>query len=646
MRNTATHFRVWFVAFGIASLALARNDGWRDGSASRARGDTPVFRGNSSSGGQAPAAGATRSFAPPATAGRAAPAASFAPRAVQTPSAVRTVPQVRQPQPVFGSGRSSYAPEAPTVRSTPRITSDSPTPRRQPDTSAFRPSATPNPATPPVAQTSPRFHPGGAPSQPLTPQQPSRPLFQNEGARSYGTERTVQPKSETTVAAPAAGSRTPWGRQTPNPARSDGTLFDGAARRTETPPATPLSGSGAPQSWGRQTPNPARSDGALFDGAARRTDPFGRAGIPRRETPDVRLDTATPRNTTVPARFGTTGLRNNWRGDSGSERFGPAYSPKGRSGSGIFRSDTAARGDKPGAERPGPRDSNRLLSRPSYRPGDRHTQPFHGSHPSYYRGGRHDDHHDDHHRASRHAYCAFSPVWWGPVVYPAGFGLTWYSGSFGLSIATYAPAHTYTRYYDSWCGGGWGYSSAYYGGWRSGWYGGFSYVYNPWPVYRTYYLYDPYPVTETIYVTQPVTETIYVTQPAAATAAVSPAAPSVTTESYAVSAAAAPAAYAAVPAASPSAWDEAPAVSRAEAAATSCFCPCQCNGIRPCTCDYPCGAEYGLRDEEFDLSLGFASYADTLNPETIWSSYAGLDRWEPAEDDGSALFATRTDDAR
>jgi hypothetical protein len=68
--------------------------------------------------------------------------------------------------------------------------------------------------------------------------------------------------------------------------------------------------------------------------------------------------------------------------------------------------------------------------------------------------------------------------------------------------------------------------------------------------------------------------------------------------------------------------------------------------MRPCTCDYPCGSEYALRDEDFDLGLAFASYADTLSSEAIWSSYAGLDRWDTQATYERATVATAEGDAR
>ena len=65
--------------------------------------------------------------------------------------------------------------------------------------------------------------------------------------------------------------------------------------------------------------------------------------------------------------------------------------------------------------------------------------------------------------------------------------------------------------------------------------------------------------------------------------------------------------------AQPTQWEAAPAVERVDTAAAGCLCPCRCNGQRPCTCSYPCGSEYALRDEDFALNRSFASYADAQN---------------------------------
>ena len=42
----------------------------------------------------------------------------------------------------------------------------------------------------------------------------------------------------------------------------------------------------------------------------------------------------------------------------------------------------------------------------------------------------------------------------------------------------------------------------------------------------------------------------------------------------------------------------------------------------------PYGSDYTYQPEYYDLSLDFVSYAEDLDPETIWLSYAGLDYWE------------------
>jgi hypothetical protein len=222
------------------------------------------------------------------------------------------------------------------------------------------------------------------------------------------------------------------------------------------------------------------------------------------------------------------------------------------------------------------------------------------------------------------SHIAYRPV---PVYAASGMSFFWSSGAFALSFGAYSwPSYGYTctRYYDSWHSGHWEYSNLYLGGWRSGWYGGFSYIHNPWPVYRTYYFYDPAPVVTRV-------ETVYVEQ----------AAPTATAAAETTSVLAAP------PAAAPTeesagAWAEAPAAERVEAQSHRCFCACGCNGTRPCLCDYPCGAEYEDLTTRTDLRLGYVSYADSLNPEVIWASYANLDRaadegYDPTETETAAL---------
>jgi hypothetical protein len=259
-----------------------------------------------------------------------------------------------------------------------------------------------------------------------------------------------------------------------------------------------------------------------------------------------------------------------------------------------------------------------------YNPPDRH-----GGRHTAYRAPHFDRH--GHHRPDRHHHHSrfyfglalgsawytpgwYGPSWYAPVYSPASFtSFGWSNRHWGFSFSSYWPVHA-TPYYDTWTCGGWSYTGIYSGGWRSGWYGGFSYIYNPWPVYRSYYFYDPVPVvtrTETVYVTQPAAQTTVVYEPTSyATASAAPAQQAETA----------------------TLWDAAPAAEQVEAETAGCFCPCRCNGQRACLCAYPCGAEYAMLAEDFDLSTAYRSYAETLEPETIWESYAGLDRWtQPAE---------------
>ncbi|MEI7899793.1 MAG: hypothetical protein WCK89_06040 [bacterium] len=349
----------------------------------------------------------------------------------------------------------------------------------------------------------------------------------------------------------------------------------------------------------------------------------------RGTVPDARLASSTRGSANL--RFGSasetlrsrTSFRQTFGTSLRSERPQADYGRGDRpAGTGQSALSFANRNNSPSSERL-PFSSSRYTDGRSsvYRAPDR------SAHMSHYNNGqgRPPDHHQGYHPAPYHyepyvyhySHHACSPVWYGPVVYPAGssFGFSWNDGSFGigLSFSSYSPSYAYsTRYYDSWSCGGWGYSGVYYGGWCDNWYGGFSYVYNPWPVYRTYYLYEPVPV-----VTR--TETVYVTQPPTASYGVQDTAPAAVVQQ--------PADVVSGPRPTQTVWDAAPAVERAEALSSGCFCPCRCNGQSPCTCYYPCGAEYAVVAEQFTLNLAYSPYAEPLNPETLWASYAGLDRW-------------------
>lgn len=213
----------------------------------------------------------------------------------------------------------------------------------------------------------------------------------------------------------------------------------------------------------------------------------------------------------------------------------------------------------------------------------------------------------------------FAPFYIAPVVYPARsyYGTTWYTSPVVVSVSTrsHYPTYAYRPYYcnTGTIHDGFHYSSAYYGGWRGNWYGGFSYIFNPTPVYSSYYLCNE---PQTIVVQQPAPEVVYVNQP------VQPAAPP--QESILDTA--------------PLTTQPQPALeTAAEAVATQtppaeenahCFCACKCNGRVPCICEYACGSEFAYSPDTYTLK-GFSSYAESLNTELIWSSYAGLDRAEP-----------------
>ena len=269
-----------------------------------------------------------------------------------------------------------------------------------------------------------------------------------------------------------------------------------------------------------------------------------------------------------------------------------------------------------------PFDSRASLSHASVSTALHQTNPYEPTH-HYYPDRQYspDRHHD-----------AYRPIWFAPVVYPVGFGMTWSSrGSYAFAVSSCSPAcaysYSYMPYYDSWSYGMRGCSSLYYGGWRHGWYGGFSYVYNPWPVYSTCYFYDPPQVvtqTETVYVNQPVATAA--TAPVAETAI--PTADAATPAPEAVVSAPEATAPTAMPPPIPA--SEAPPVSITSATVSNTPVAAARESIAnsasveapPSEFEYPATAD--------DFALNFASYAETLNAERIWSSYAGLDRSDPS----------------
>ena len=668
--NSTQFLRIFFCAFGVSTLSLARNDGFSRDSGSGSGGWGADSRGVSR--GSAPAApaaprvtvpaapSAVRSFSPPDISTRSLPAPAITPRTFQAP-AVQTAPAARSGGAFYSGGAPSVSPPPVPAYSAPRVSADSSPrfpatlPARQtpvmpslPARSAAAPTVQPaeRVRAPAVQRTLPEI-------QTVTPHITPQP----DNARSFGTARAPAPAAQSPVVTAPAPARTLTDRGSRSLPRVDVDIPRETARISE---ATRSAASAREPAAAQPQPLRQADRTASF---LPRDATTGRLTAPRLGANDLRLDrapgSASPH--VSPMRFGTSGFRSPAangdaaalpsalslrapRGDADTDRFGRAALPRMTMPT-LSARENLSRAYPPARDGASRHGENNALYRPPYgAPGER-GQPFNRPPPSAYgqpRGGSHrhgDGHHDDHH--DHHPYYgpwygpyACSPVWWGPVVYPAASSLTCHSVSFALSFATYAPACHYTRYYDSWCGGGWGYTGVYYGGWRSGWYGGFSYVYNPWPAYRTYYFYEPYPVTETIYVTQPAATTVYVTQPATATVVAEPAAaPPAYAAAPSTAYAASPSGYAAAPSGpAPTAWDAAPAVQRTEAAATTCFCPCRCDGLRPCTCAYPCGSEYALRDADLDLSQAFASYSETLSAEMIWSSYAGLDRWDTQAD--------------
>lgn len=211
-----------------------------------------------------------------------------------------------------------------------------------------------------------------------------------------------------------------------------------------------------------------------------------------------------------------------------------------------------------------------------------------------------------------------APLYFAQVVDPfpvRTVTTTWNSGAVAVSVSTRSTYPVYTTYRPYYCSSAWGYhdgwhhSNVYYGGWRSSWYGGFSYMFNPYPVYRTYYLYEePQPIV----IQQPAQQVVYINQPAQQ---VAPAQGSIGIFDTPQQPVAAP-----LPA-------ETQKVANTPA---PCFCACKCNGRVPCICEYACGSEFNYSPEAYTL-VDFISYSESLNAELIWSSYAELDRPEATD---------------
>lgn len=168
----------------------------------------------------------------------------------------------------------------------------------------------------------------------------------------------------------------------------------------------------------------------------------------------------------------------------------------------------------------------------------------------------------------------------------SGWSFFWQGDAFSF----YASSYSSRRIYSSWgCGWDWTCArvpawSVYGGSWRRCHPTTFAYVWNPWPVYSSYYLYDyePAPVVQT--------EVVYVVPATTAVAQPIQTAPVVT--------AAEPAPAATAPAAQENAAN---------------------------------AAEYGAALPAYQIPedlfrLDFTSYSETLDSGAIWASYAALDR--------------------
>ena len=641
-----------FSVLGVAARERSSLFGSRSSAAgpSRSRNSGMTSRGTSQS------TVARPSFGQPAPASRSA-AAAPAPRVQSVPSRVRapapavtrqSAPQpvrTTTPRPTVTWDRPAAAPAAPTRQASPPPATVTRTPGTVRTAPAITRPATPSVATPraPVApppatvtRTPGTVRTAPAITRPATPSvaPPRAPIVQPPAVTRTDSAAPVRTRPEIrTERTPSAGS----GRET------------SPVVRRETPTRT--------ATLERPAVTRATAPRIDRDAISRLPTAAERAAATRLARPDERSQIqAATRGTASLNRGGTS----NALRPSGTTDSRLAYAPAARSDAGrLTTRGTSLPGTRSGAPtRTKPMTFSPVSTTSRYRDGRysvytppaRHTAARHiGPYrPSYHRPDRYDHHRHDDRRHHSSFYLGLSigsgwytpgwygPAWYGPVYYPAsGFSFSWSNRRYGLSIWNSGPVYA-TPYYDSWNCGGWGFSSLYYGGWHSGWYGGVSYIYNPWPVYRATYFYDPVPVvtrTETVYVTQPAAQTSVIYEEPQ-TYASAPAAPLSAYPAASTTAPLLPQPVAA-PATQPenTMWDAAPAVARTDTETIGCFCSCHCNGQRPCICAYPCGAEYAIVREAFDLSLSFASYADTLDPETIWGAYAGFDRWAALEDD-------------
>jgi hypothetical protein len=503
----------------------------------------------------------------------------------ETPRSERTFTQtVTQPQPVVQPARPVTPPPS-TVQSTPERTSRTASTRNH-----EWGRETPDVANVPATRNQPAATRGEA-TAPVTIRFPSSRGEQEQASRTPSTRNPRSHEVPDVKTAPPTTARP---------------LTPAAPEQRIAAPTR------APRTFRREEPNtvqitPPRTESRVTE---KSSSPFSFSDRSRSSRERLEVGSRTPSTPTTPlnqAQHQATSLRSPQHWDSrtyGNEHNRPAYSSH----------------SKPAPYAP-PKHQSSYYS---------HHYPSHSGH--YY----HNSH--GYHYSEGAFWTAFgltlgasifAPVYMGPVYTSTSYTTAWHGGAVTVSVG--GPAYPYYRpfYRPYYCNtgyihDGWYHSSAYYGGWRGNWYGGFSYMFNPMPVYRSYYLYEEpqtivieQPAPQVVYVNQPAPQVVYVDQPAQQAVEhvqQAPAMPARETPQ--------------LQAALPSVTAEAQSAQAQENA--PCFCACKCNGRIACICEFACGSEFAYSPEDYTLS-GFASYAESLNAELIWSSYAGLDRPEATD---------------
>ena len=495
-----------------------------------------------------------------------------------------------QPVPVSAPSRAVYSP-TPAFPSRNYDTRSVPTPVRAPQTVTRQPAA---------VRADPVF------TVPRTPTTASSPYRSRDTytAPSAGTPYTQQPRNTPNVTTyrTVVSPRGSVVRQPSDPS---------TANITYTPP-------GRPNSQAVNSPNTASF----------RTPSSGHTSFSR---PESRNEGSRFLANSSQNRSGNTG-RNSSHGDlrANAPSFGTAFNRNSDTADRFGRATTSL--ESYNALRDNGRSS--LFGRSNgYRVdshGDRGHGPYDGRyterHPDRDHGDR-DHHHYDHGHYGfswfSPSYC-YSPFWYSPF-YSAGLGITWSSHRHGYALffGSFAPVPVYTSY---------GYDGGYYGGYGAG-YGGCSYGYTTWPVYSTSYVFEPAPVisqTAAPVYYEPAATATDDTQPTETTAAVPPAPAAETTVPLSTATAptiSGPAASYAVTAPLP---ETVPAPATAPVPVDPAATPLEKteNSARASLDDILIEEELLLYESTLDVRIRFTSYAEALNTETFWASYAGIDRLE------------------